>query len=239
MTEKNAKNLMTKRKLISIVLNFSIFAFSSLAVFLACFFARRDGYYSWHTRLFYFTQQSNLWIGILSLVFAIFLLKKNTSEKSMKILSCLKFVFTISITITCIIFCTLLAPFADFNLWSFSSVLTHVVVPVLSIVDFFTCKEIKESEKKNIYFSFLPPLVYFVFASILCVFKVDFGRGDAFPYFFMDFYSDVGLFGFKASSPPQMGSFYWMIFFFVFIYGLSFLFHKLHKIVSKKRNGSK
>ena len=83
MTEKNAKNLMTRRKLISIVLNFSIFAFSSLAVFLACFFARRDGYYSWHTRLFYFTQQSNLWIGILSFIFAIFLFKKNASEKEL------------------------------------------------------------------------------------------------------------------------------------------------------------
>ena len=58
----------------------------------------------------------------------------------------------------------------------------------------------------------------------------------AFPYFFMDFYSEVGLFGFKASSPPQMGSFYWMLFFFAFIYGLSFLFFKFHKKICKKRN---
>lgn len=225
-----------KKKIVSIVLNFLIFTLSMLAVVLACVFARKHGYSHWHKRLLYFTQQSNIWIGVTSLIFAIFLLKKNVSAKTMKTLSTLKYVFTISITVTCIIFCALLAPFADFRLWYFSSVVTHVVVPVLSIFDFFTNEYIENVHKQDTFLSFIPPLMYFLIAGVLCLLKVDFGRGDAYPYFFMDFYSEVGLFGFKNSNPPQMGSFYWIVFFFVFIYALSFLFIKIKKwIIERKR----
>lgn len=223
---------------LSIIINFLIFITSLVGFILSCLFATRDGYYHWSTRLLYFTQQSNLWIGFTSLAFAIIQLRKISTEKIYKIISILKYVFTISITITGIIFCSLLAPFADYNVWTFSSVLTHVIVPSLSIFDFFANKKIIFFEKKYKLYTFIPPLIYFIITSVLCLFKVDFGRGDPFPYFFMDYYSEVGLFGLIIKWPLQIGSFYWFIFFFGFIYVLSTIYYKfktylLNKVQSK------
>ena len=220
-------------KYLPILLNFSIFLFSVTGFFLSCYFARRDGYSHWLTRLLYFTQQSNLWIGITSFIFAITLIRKDT--KRLKTISIFKYIFTVSITITGIIFCSILAPFADYNVWTFASVLTHVIVPLLSVFDFFTNRNLLKIDKKYIRYTIIPPFIYFVFTSILCLLKIDFGRGDPYPYFFMNFYSEVGLFGFIAKWPPQIGSFYWFVFFFVFIYLLSVSYQKLHTLLSKKR----
>ena len=205
-------------KYLPIISNILIFVFAIMGNLFSFLYAGRDGYSPWWTRLLYFTQQSNFWIGVTSLIFAIILIKGNATEKHLKTISILKYIFTVSITITGIVFCTLLAPFADFNVWQFSSVLTHVIVPILSIFDFFINKNIVKLDKKNVWYSLFPMLFYFVFASILCVLKVDFGRGDPYPYFFLNFYSEVGLFGFIAKWPPQIGSFYWLVFFFGFIY---------------------
>ena len=229
-----AKIKVLFNKYFSIALNILIFVFSVTGFFLSCLFARRDGYYHWLTRLLYFTQQSNLWIGITSLIFAIIPIKNKTGNQ-LRLISIFKFIFTVSITITCFIFCTVLAPFADFDVWTFASVLTHVVVPILSILDFFTNKNIVKIDRKHDWLTIIPPFIYFVFTSILCVLKVDFGRGDPFPYFFMNYYSNVGLFGFVAKWPPDIGSFYWFVFFFAFIYLLSFLYRRIHTRISNKR----
>lgn len=226
MNDKKQKALA--QKYASALLNILIFVFSVTGFLLSCIFARRDGYSHWLTRLLYFTQQSNLWIGFTSLVFALMLIKKGEGEHSLGKISVFKYIFTVSITVTGIVFCTLLAPFAEEGIWTFASVLTHVVVPFLSILDFFTNKSIVTAEKKQIWWTMLPPLFYFAFASILCLCRVDFGRGDPYPYFFMDYYSEVGLFGFVGEWPPQIGSFYWFVFFFVFIYFLSVFYRKIH-----------
>ena len=222
-------------KYVPFLLNCLIFVFSITGFFLSCYFARRDGYSHWLRRLLYFTQQSNLWIGITSLAFAIMLAKGEIPEKRLKIISVFKYIFTVSITVTGIIFCALLAPFADYDVWYFASVLTHVVVPILSILDFFTNKNIVKIDKKYVWFSLIPPAAYFIFASILGILGVDFGRGVAYPYFFMDYYSELGLFGFLAGRPPQFGSFYWLVFFLIFIYFLGFAYYKIHAYLSKKR----
>lgn len=229
-----AKIKVLFNKYFSIALNILIFVLSTTGFILSCVFAKKDGYYHWLTRLLYFTQQSNLWIGITSIILAIFLIKKSTSEKSIRIISVFKFIFTVSITITGVIFCSFLAPFADFNVWNFASVLTHVVVPIISIIDFFTNKNIVKLDKKHIWFTLIPPLIYFVFTSILCLLRVDFGRGDPYPYFFMDYYSEIGLFGFVAEWPPQIGSFYWFIFLFGLVLALGLLYYKIHARIKLK-----
>ena len=158
------------KKKISICLKFTIAFSAFVGVILAMIFANRDGYTDWYRRLFYFTQQSNIWIGItcfIMAILAVFELNKN-KQLIKKYLYILKFIFTVSITITGLIFCGLLAPFADFNVWSFSSILTHVVVPILSIVDFFLEDYSMVLTKNHVFASLIPPFIYFVFASILC-----------------------------------------------------------------------
>lgn len=228
-------NLKQKiNKYVPVSINLLIFFLSSLGFILSCVFAVRDGYSHWLTRLLYFTQQSNLWIGVTCLLLAIALINKNNAL--IKALSVCKLIFTVSITVTGFIFCTVLAPFADFNVWTFSSVLTHVVVPVLSIADFVSNKNITGLNKKHVLLTLVPPLAYFIFASVLCVLKIDFGRGEPYPYFFMNFYSEVGLFGFIGKWPPQIGSFYWIVFFCVFIYFLGLLYYAINKKLTKKQS---
>ena len=218
-----------KRRL-SIAINFLIFVFAALGVTLACVNATRDGYSHWYKRLWYFTQQSNIWIALSSFAFLISesRLKERLSDFIRFAVYTLKFIFTVSITVTGIIFCSLLAPFAEFNIWHLSSVLTHIAVPLLAIFDlFFLNRGEFILRSKQALLSLSPPIFYFIFAGTLCLFKVDFGRGDPFPYFFMDFYSEVGMFGFEFDGLPQLGAFYWIVIFIGLILGLSFLYLKL------------
>lgn len=202
-----------------------------MGVTLACVFAQRDGYSHWYKRLLYFTQQSNIWIGIVCFLMAILSIMELVNKKSLikRYMYVLKFIFAVSITITGVIFCGLLAPFADYDVWHFSSVLTHVVVPVLAIIDYFVNYKQTPLKRSHIFLSLIPPSLYFIFAMTLSAFKVDFGRGDTFPYFFINFYSEVGLFGFTNEGElPQLGTAYWVMAILALILNLGYLYYRVH-----------
>ena len=119
-------------------------------------------------------------------------------------------------------------------MWTLSGVLTHVVSPVLAIVDLFVDDYSYSLKKSHVFASLIPPLAWFSVASVLCVLKVDFGRGNPYPYFFMNYFSPVGLFGFKNGKIPQIGSVYWIIFIFFLITFISWIYYKFCK--TKKQN---
>lgn len=218
------------RKKISLSLKFIIGLFVITGMTLAIIFAERDGYSDWYRRLLYFTQQSNIWIGATCLSMAILSLVKKENQKRDQVLYLLKFIFTVSITITGVTYCALLAPFAgdDYNAWTFCSVITHVIVPILSVLDFFIDDFNITYGKKHIYSSLIPPALYLVFALILGAFNVEFGLGKTYPYFFMDIKGDAGLFGFVNSSPPQLGVVYWLILFLFIVLGFAYLYSYIH-----------
>ena len=233
--------LKKEGKLYPVLLNLLIAMFALSGVLLACVYATRDGYSAWPRRLLYFTQQSNIWIAAASLALAWALLRPELKERHLKIIGLFKYIFTVSITVTGIIFCALLAPFADFPMWYLSNILTHVVVPVLAVIDFFTDRWILPIRKREAAYGLIPPAAWFSFAGVLCMFRVDFGRGDPYPYFFMDFYSEVGLFGAQAvpGERPQLGSFYWFVVILLLILGLCYAFRVCHNIVWEKRKKEK
>lgn len=223
---------MFKRKYIGIILNIIAGISATIGVTLGFINAKADGFSSAAQRLLYFTNLSNIWIGITCLILSTISLIEVALKKSLikNYLYILKYIFTVSITITGLIFCVLLAPFADFNVWTLSSVLTHVVVPITAILSYFVEEPIKPIHKKYIWYTLIPPLLYFIIGSILSILKVDFGRGQTYPYFFMNYYSEVGLFGFRYSDKPEMGSVYWLIVILLLIIGLSKLYYKLHSV---------
>lgn len=230
--------LKKEGKLYPVVLNLAIALLALLGVLLACIFATRDGYSAWTRRMLYFTQQSNLWIAVASFAFAWVLLRSELNERHLRLAGLFKYIFTISITVTGIIFCALLAPFADFPMWYLSNVLTHVVVPVLAVFDFFADRWILPVRKRDAAYALIPLAAWLLFASILCLLRVDFGKGEPYPYFFMDFYSEVGLFGAQAGGDrPQLGSFYWFLLFLLLSCGLCYTFRAVHSTLWKKRNG--
>ena len=217
------------RKKISLILKILICSFAFLGIALAMVFAQQDGYSHWSKRLLYFTQQSNLWIGAICLIIATLQLTKSEKGAS-SVLYLIRFIFTVSITVTGVVYCTLLAPFADenFNAWSFGNVITHVIVPALSIADFIIDDAQYNCSKKQVFLTTVPPLAYFIFATVLCVNMVDFGRGDPYPYFFLNYYSEAGLFGFVHGDLPQLGSVYWIILFLGMVLGLGYLYRRIH-----------
>lgn len=225
------------REKISFALKWTVVALSFAGVIWSFFNAEADGYSHWTKRLLYFTSQSNIWVALCMLVILVFSLPSLRERARLKnFLYILKYVFTVSITLTGFIFCVVLAPGAandNYNAWSGASIMTHVLVPVLTIVDFFLDPYRVSLKKRHIFLTAVPPFIYSVFATVLVLMKVDFGRGDAFPYFFFNYYSPAGFFGFSDEMPYILGSFYWIIFMFLLIVGTGALYRRLYSFKKK------
>ena len=217
---------MTKRTKLSILFKYLTIAASLGGVLLSLIYAKQDGYSHWGRRLLYFTAQSNIWLGVTFIAILAFSLKRNGSAVWKNRLYLLKYIFTVSITITGLVYCALLAPFADdsYRPWVLCNLLTHVFSPLFAISDFFIDPYRIPLGKKEIYLTLLPPLVYFSFASILSVAHTDFGRGVSYPYFFLNFTSPAGVFGFSHVYPFFIGSFYWFTLFSLVLLCVSYLY---------------
>lgn len=171
--------------------------------------AKFDGYSHWTKRLAYFTAQSNIWIGI---TFLAVLFTKNSNAKIKNALYLMKYAFTVSITMTGLVFLSFLAPFADesYHVWSISGCLTHVFSPIFAIADFFIDDYKIPIKGKRTFIAVIPPALYVGVSAILTALNFDFGRGDAYPYFFMNYLSPAGVFGFSKTYPFFIGYFYWI-----------------------------
>lgn len=81
----------------------------------------------------YFTIQSNILVAVISFVGGYYISKDYIGERW----PIVQFVGTVAITLTGIVFCFVLAPTMGSKAWNFQNILTHVVVPVAAVVDFF------------------------------------------------------------------------------------------------------
>ena len=197
------------RRTVSYALKWAVVITALGGVLLGFFTARADGYSHWSKRMLYFTTQSNIWIGVTMLFLALqpFI---PLGEKDLKRLYFFKYLFTVSIVMTGLVFCLLLAPFArDYPAWTPFSFCVHAFSPAFSLVDFFVDETPIDFKKNAFLWTVLPPVAYFAFASVLSLLGVDFGRGEPYPYFFVYLRSPAGLFGFSSQFPFFMGSLYW------------------------------
>lgn len=222
------------RNKISLTFKILIASASFLGIILSFARATLDGYSHWSKRLLYFTAQSNIWIGALSLVILAYAFISRSKEGDTRVkntLYVLKYVFTVSVTVTGLIFCAVLAPGAktdNYNAWTFSSLITHVIVPSLSIADLFVDGYKINIKKHHVFYTAIPPFLYMIFSTVLYLLGVDFGRGEPFPYFFLNYGSPAGVFGFSNEMPYMVGSFYWIILILFVIFGFASLYRKLY-----------
>lgn len=202
-------------------------------VFISFLQATFDGYGHWSKRLLYFTGQSNIWIGLTCLVLA-FAHLFHFSQRTVHVLYLLKYVFTVSITITGLVFGTLLAPFADesYHLFSLSSWLTHICSPAFALADFFVDDFPFPLTRRHLSYAVIPPLFYFLSTMLFSGLRVDFGRGEFYPYYFFNFRSPAGFFGFSSQAPFFIGSVYWVLLFIGLIYAIAFILAKLRSLGS-------
>lgn len=183
--------------------------------------------------LMYFTNLSNFWIGSTCLIGIMLMLKNKEIKPWMYIV---KLVFTVSITLTGIVYCTFLAPFIPDNPWGLSSVLTHIIVPVFAVIDFLVYDLTFDFKYKHSLYTLVPPLYYLLYSALGFVLNWDFGLGDNYPYFFLDWGAPVGIFGISSEIPHYLGTFYWLIILLIIVLGMGVLYIFIVKIKNKIGN---
>lgn len=203
-------------KIISVLLKITIIVGAIFGVMLSHHNAR--GFMGGNSTFLYFTIQSNLWIALLDIV-ALIIRKRD--DKSNRWYSLAQLIFTVSITLTGVVFCFVLAPtMVPGKAFGLANVLTHVVVPLSAIVNFVVCRQSYSFKHKDVLYPTLPALYYLVFSSIGYVLNWPFAEGANYPYFFLNWGSPAGAFGF-CSEFPFMGVVYYILAILLFLIVLS------------------
>ncbi|MBR3036618.1 MAG: Pr6Pr family membrane protein [Lachnospiraceae bacterium] len=170
----------------------------------------------------FFTIQSNIAIALVCLIGMLYLIKGHAPGWWYVI----KFVFTVSITLTGIVFCFVLAPTLKGHAWNLQNILTHVVVPVAAVADFFVTGVRSDIRKNSVIYVTIPPLLYAVYAGIGYVSGWEFIKGANYPYFFLNWGSPAGAFGF-VKGLPFMGCVWWILAILIFLIAVGLLYLKV------------
>ncbi len=223
-------NYSDRQKLISYILKIIVIVSAVVGTLLSAF-SGKDEFMGGTTVFMYFTIQSNIALAIIAAA-GIYYLKK---DRVGSIWSVVKFVGTVSITLTGVVFCVVLAPTMGSKAWNLQNVLTHVVVPVLSIVDFYVTGISTYISKRKVIFVLLPPICYAIYAGIGYALKWQFAAGLNYPYFFLNWGSPAGAFGFSREL-PFMGCVWWILVLLFFLLLVGYLYLKLLDGVKRKYN---
>lgn len=173
--------------------------------------------------ILYFTTQSNIWIMFICLIMLFYDI---LHRKVPKVVYVIKYIFTVSILVTGIVYNLILAPqYANcfgsfFRAYSLSVTILHVIVPLLGFISYILFDE-KIFKKKFNLLGCVMPLLYFLFIIILSVVSTnDYlfdgigGVQSKFPYFFLD-YINNGWFTLTRDI-SKLGTFYWFIICLIF-----------------------
>lgn len=149
-------------KVISLILKVIVFVSAILGTIISAI-AGREHFMGGSTVFMYFTIQSNILMALICLIGAVIMLKRGKFSAAWYVI---KLVGTVSITLTGVVFCFILAPTIKIEAWSLANILTHVVVPLASIVDFFVTGVYSNIKVKYVFFVLIPPLLYAAYAGI-------------------------------------------------------------------------
>ena len=200
------KELSKTQKGLSCVLKTTVILSAVIGTFLS-WYAGRESFMGGSTVFMYFTIQSNIAIAIISMIGLIMLMRKGCFSDLWYII---KFVGTVSITLTGVVFCFVLAPTLGDAAWNIQNILTHVVVPIAAILDFFVTGISSSIKYKNTFWVIVPPLLYAIYAGIGYRMNWQFAEGYNYPYFFLNWGSPAEAFGF-TNELPFMGCMWWIL----------------------------
>jgi hypothetical protein len=157
----------------------------------------------------FFTNLSNVWIDIVLFIFLILdiILLKSNGEKDYRsnALYILKFMMTISISLTFLIYMFILGPTNDGGLlYSYfrnhaGSFCVHFVTPCLAILDFFLFDYDYKSTGMHAVYAVIPPLCYVAFVVLAAGLGLRWYDTMYAPYNFLNFGAQTGWFGFDLS----------------------------------------
>ena len=186
---------------------------------------------------FFFTVQSNIFIIAMALIFLANEVIQLINKKSFvnQTLLFIKYVATVAITVTFLVFFAMLAPLMGVDyLLSFNNFSLHAIVPILAIVDFILFDTDIHLTYSNSLIATIAPISYVIFVYVGAIFRLQYGENLYYPYFFLDFEKNGFLF------EKGFGILPWIIILLVGICGLGCLyclFIKLRqKAIAKKNN---
>lgn len=185
------------------------------------------------TALNFYTLQSNLWIFILELVLLVLTIIEDVKQVSIikEKMVVLKFVMTVAILVTFIVYWSMLAPYvAQKNVLALSNVILHAISPILMLVDFLVFDREYTFKKNNVYLTIIPPLYYLIFAMVRAeISDTVFTQGSRYPYWFID----IDTFGWLGNINGP-GVIYWAILVLIGVEALGFGLYKIYIISEKK-----
>ena len=182
--------------------------------------AGRNAFMGGNRVFMYFTIQSNIAIALISAIGCYLLLRKKPVHSAWYVV---KLAGTVSITLTGAVFAVLLAPLLGRAAWSIPNTLTHLVVPVAAVADFFVAVSGAEIKRRNLWYVLIPPLLYVIYAGIGYVNGWEFSRGQNYPYFFLNWGSPAGAFGF-TDELPFMGCVWWILVLLLFLLAIGWCY---------------
>ncbi len=221
--------LNTRQKRLSSFLKLIVIVSALLGTLLSAYAGRHS--FMGGSRVFmYFTIQSNIAIAIICGI-GLYLIKKGSNISNTWYV--IKFVGTVSITLTGVVFVVLLAPILGPYAWNIQNTLTHAVVPVVAVIDFFVVAPSARISKKNVFYVVIPPLLYAIYAGIGYIRGWEFADGINYPYFFLNWGSPAGAFGF-TNELPYMGSVWWIALLLLFLIIVGYCYLVIADIIFKR-----
>ena len=217
------------RKLISCMLKLIVIVSAAAGTVMSAV-AGRNSFMGGSRVFMYFTIQSNIAVAFISMIGLFFLLRNRTAGNAWYVV---KLAGAVSITLTGVVFTIVLAPTLGAFAWKAQNVLTHIVVPTAAVADFFVTAPDTRINKKNVLFVLVPPLLYALYAGIGYIRGWDFAKGKNYPYFFLNWGSPAGAFGFTGEL-PYMGCVWWILILLVFLIAVGLIYLAIADRISTK-----
>ena len=217
------------RKTISYILKLAVIVSALIGIALSAF-AGRNSFMGGSRVFMYFTIQSNIVIAIVCAAGGILLMRDKAVSSVWYVV---KLAGTVAITLTGVVFAVLLVPILGDNAWNMQNTLTHAVVPAAAVADFFVTASGSGIKRKSVIYVVILPLLYVIYAGIGYVSGWDFGRGHNYPYFFLDWGSPAGPFGFTKEF-PYMGCVWWILVLMVFLIAVGWCYVELADRIGRR-----
>ncbi|MBQ6545818.1 MAG: Pr6Pr family membrane protein [Lachnospiraceae bacterium] len=218
------------RKIVSYALKLVVILSAVLGTLMSAL-AGRNSFMGGSRVFMYFTIQSNIAAALLCAIGGFLLLRNKGIGNAWCVV---KLAGTVSITLTGVVFAVLLAPVLGDKAWNIQNTLTHVVVPAAAVADFFVVVSGREIKRKNVVYVIIPPMLYAIYAGIGYLKGWDFSMGRNYPYFFLNWGSPAGAFGFSKEL-PYLGCVWWILILLVFLIAVGRCYMALADRIGKKR----
>lgn len=223
--------ISTRRKKISFALKLAVILSAVLGTVLSAL-GGKNSFMGGSVVFMYFTIQSNIAIAVICSVGSYLMMRDKAISNAWYIV---KLVGTVSITLTGVVFVVMLAPILGDKAWNIQNTLTHVVVPAAAIADYFVIASGSGLRRKDVFYVTIPPLLYVIYAGIGYIRGWEFALGVNYPYFFLNWGSTAGAFGF-SNELPFMGCVWWILILSAFLIAVGLCYIAIADRIGKKIN---